>query len=125
MPGAFDRSRIFGLEIIGKLPAKAKLVLEAPLALAEIMGKGRKFEVDEKRKTALFALRPSGRHLFDRITLPAKSRNRLQLLVSIPERDRKHRFNIAARQIFEKDEVGRVTWVLAPDVRKKKKAMPA
>ncbi len=62
---------------------------------------------------ARLALRPSGRHALPAIALPRKSSNRLRLLVAIPEAQREQRYHVAARQLEGKEELGRVTWVLA------------
>lgn len=121
-PGAFDKARAFDLEIMGKLPNDAKLFMEVPIEFLDLLKEiGPKFEIDEKKRVARMRLRPSGKHLFPRLTLPAKSRSRLRLLVQIPENMRKRTFQIAARQMNEEQEMGRVTWQLAPDVAKKKK----
>jgi len=122
VPGAFDKARRFDIEVLGKLPDGARLILEVPLAFMQLMHEPyQKVEIDEKRRVALIRLRPSGRHRLPSLLLPAKSRHRLRLLVSIPEALRKHSYQVAVRQIWEKEEVGRVTWLLAPGVRKKRK----
>lgn len=121
-PGAFDKARLFDLEVMGKLPSEAKLFLEVPIEFLDVLKEaGPKFEIDEKKRVARLRLRSSGKHLFPRLTLPAKSRNRLQILVQIPENMRKRTFQIAARQMNEGEEIGRVTWQLSPDVAKKRK----
>jgi hypothetical protein len=38
----------------------------------------------------------------------------MRLLVNVPQEMRKHQFEIFARQWFENEEVGRVTWRLVP-----------
>ena len=66
-------------------------------------------------------IRPSGVFAFPEVLLPAKSRTAMRLLASIPLALRKNRYQLAVRQTWEQQEMGRVTWVLAPDVRKKHK----
>ena len=115
MPGAFDKARRFRLELLAKLPAEATLMLELPLRLLGALGeRHQQCEIDRERKVVRLRLRPSGRHALPLMALPAKSRHRLRLLVSVPEKLRERRYQVAARQLYEGEELGRVTWVLAP-----------
>lgn len=115
MPGAFDERRRFGLEVLAKLPADAKLMLEIPLGpLGQFGERHQQCEIDRERKVARLRLRPSGRHALPLLNLRAKSRNRLRLLVAFPDKLRQHSYQVAARQIWEHEELGRVTWMLAP-----------
>jgi hypothetical protein len=115
MPGAFDETRRFRLELIGRLPAEARLELEMPLRFAALLGEqAHHCSIDRKKRVARLRLRPSGLQQLPWISLPAKSRSRLRLLVSIPEKLRKQRYQVAARQVWGEQEVGRVTWMLAP-----------
>src|SRR5688572_23838313 len=43
-----------------------------------------------------------------------KARIPLRLLVKIPEAMRQHEFELFARQVYEGEEVGRITWRLVP-----------
>lgn len=114
-PGAFDQARPFRLEVLAKLPEEARLELEVPLRLLELLGEERqRFSVDRRRKSARARLRPSGRHGLGPMVLPAQSRNDLRLLVGIPEGLRDNRYRVAVRQLWEGEELGRVTWELAP-----------
>jgi len=67
---------------------------------------------------ALVVLAPSGRHHLGEILLPAKSAIPVRLHVYIPEGDRDHDYQVALRQLFDGDEVGRVTWQLTSRVGK-------
>jgi len=118
VPGAFDEARRFRLDVIARLPVEARLELELPLALAALLGERiTHAEVDRKRRTMRIRLRPSGLQALPWLTLAAKARHRLRLLVAVPEKLRKHRYQVAVRQVWEEQEMGRVTWVLAPKVK--------
>lgn len=115
-PGAPDKARYMALEVIGKLPDGARSLLEVPLGFYELLQKCHQFDVsiDRKRGVALIPLNPYGRTCFGEVLFPAKSRTALRLLVQIPEEQRKATYRIAVRQIWEAEEVGRVTWQLQP-----------
>jgi hypothetical protein len=51
---------------------------------------------------------------FGEVPFPAKSRTAMRLLVHIPEEHRRRVFRIAVRQLWQGEEVGRVTWQLQP-----------
>jgi hypothetical protein len=56
----------------------------------------------------------AGRTSFAEVAFPAKARIGMRLLVDIPKELRQHEFEIAVRQLYQKREVGRVTWRLVP-----------
>lgn len=114
-PGAPDKARHMVLEVIGKLPEGAKAMLEVPLPFFELLHEVHqlgKIAIDRKRKVAHIPVNPHGRMRFGEIPFPAKSRTALRLLVQIPEKYRKEAYQIAVRQLWERKEVGRVTWLL-------------
>jgi hypothetical protein len=59
-------------------------------------------------------LKAHGKHALGEALFPAESKARLRLFVQIPERRRTHPYEIAVRQLYRGEEVGRVTWQLAP-----------
>ena len=123
VPGArrFDRARPFQLEVSARLPKGAKAFLEVPEAFARRLKLAREqFVSVEKSKVVRIPLPVPGRRTLPEVSFPAKSRTPMRLLVQIPEQWRKHAFEIAVRQIFEKEEVGRVTWRLVPKEKKKR-----
>jgi len=114
-PGAPDKARYMALEFIGKFPEGAKAMLEVPLGFYERLREYNqlgKISIDRKRGVALIPINPFGRMRFSEVLFPARSRTVLRLLVQIPERRRKEIYQIVARQIWEREEVGRVTWQL-------------
>lgn len=114
-PGAPDKARPMALEVIGKLPQGAKALLEVPLGLYELLHERYqlgKATIDRRRGVALLPVNPYGRMRFGEVVFPAKSRAACRLLIQIPEKNRRETYRIAVRQLWEGQEVGRVTWQL-------------
>jgi hypothetical protein len=119
-PGAFDRARPFQLEVCSRLPKGAKVYLEVPEAFArQLRLAARQAELDQRRKVVRIPMHVPGCRRLPEVLFPAKSRTRMRLLVNIPKELRKHAFEISVMQLFEKEEVGRVTWRLGPKPKKK------
>jgi len=113
-PGAPDKARRMRLEVIARLPKGAKILLEAPLYLIDTMQVRSPFlKLDKKSSVAWIPINPQGQNSFGEILFPAKSRTKLRLLVHIPEELRKNEYEVFVRQLYEDEEVGRVTWRLA------------
>ncbi len=116
-PGAPDKARHMELEVIGKLTDGARAALEVPLVFYELLHERNqlgKVSIDRKRAVALIPVNRRGLISFGEVLFPVKSRTALRLLVQIPEVHRKQTYQIAVRQIWEHEEVGRVTWQLQP-----------
>jgi len=118
--GAPDKARRMGLEIVGRLPKGAKALLEVPREFAQ-MAQARPVPVEgaENDRVVYLPLNALGANMFGPLDFRAKARIPMRLLVHIPEELRANEYEIFARQIFEEDEVGRVTWRLAPPKRPK------
>jgi Subtilase family len=123
VPGAFDTSHTFVLETIARLPADSRAMIEIPGWLADALrphpceGK-----VDAKSRAVRIPFSPSGQHRLGTAVLHAKSLADCQLLVKIPETERKrHAYEVAIRQVYDEVEVGRVTWRLGGPKNPKKK----
>ncbi|MBS0174914.1 MAG: S8 family serine peptidase [Nitrospira sp.] len=113
VPGAPDRARYMSLEFISSLPDGAKAMVEVPQGLYERLNIRHQLgglSLDLKRRVGLIRINPQGRTRFGKVLLPAKSRHALRLLVFIPEKNRSGVYQIAARQLWEGAEMGRVTW---------------
>ncbi|HEV8365516.1 MAG TPA: S8 family peptidase [Gemmatimonadaceae bacterium] len=110
--GAPDRARLFDLEVFRDLPRDAKVVLQIPLGLAAKLRHGRlwKMEVDRKQRFALLELPPLPRFHLGAIRLGPRAKYPARFLVHGVPGMEKGGHGIAIRQLFEKDEVGRVTW---------------
>jgi hypothetical protein len=114
-PGAPDRARYMALEVLAKLPEGAKAALEVPLNLYELLRERDQLgsiSTDDRRRVALIPVNPHGHVLFGDVLFPARSRAALRLLVHIPDKFRKQSYRVAVRQLWERQEVGRVTWQL-------------
>ena len=117
VPGWPDRRIRMRLEIEARLPEGARLLLEAPVNFLELaQGLTPFVEVDRETGTARVPLPVSGRYAFADMLFPAKARFALRLLADVPKEAREKTFRLAARQMHGKEELGRVTWLLAPDV---------
>ena len=120
VPGTPDRARRMRLEVVARLPKGAKVLLEAPLHLIDAMQERSPFvKLEEKSRVAWIPINPHGSRLLGEVLFPAKSRNKLRLLVYIPEELRKNEYEVFVRQLYQNEEVGRVTWRLAPRNRQK------
>jgi hypothetical protein len=120
-PGAPDAARPMQLEVQARLPDGARAFLELPQYVVEKLDEYPNHreelegvEAPEGEAVAYIPMNPHGRRLLDAISFPAKSRTEMRLLVHVPEADRENSYQVAVRQLFEKDEVGRVTWQLSP-----------
>ena len=117
-PGAPDKDRRFRLEVMALLPDRARVWLEGPQHLmADMHGHAVGLEVDKELPIARLELNPHGLTRFQEIVFPANSRSELRLLVQIPEEEREHEYDVYIRQMYENEEVGRVTWRLSPPSR--------
>ena len=114
-PGADDRRRRFCLEVIVKLPPGAKCYLESPVALAQAMNAITPATV-VKDGLARIPVNPLGGQRMGCAVFPPKHAFPMRLLVHIPEAHRGGTYDVAVRQLCEGEEVGRVTWRLAPVV---------
>jgi hypothetical protein len=122
MAGAPDRGRVFDIEVVGRLPEGARLMLELPAALAgrlrahhlvvdgEVPGFGR--EPDPENKVIVVA--PHGSTRFADVLLAAAAAFPCRLFADVPEDARKGSYRVYVRQLYKNEEVGRVTWLLAP-----------
>ena len=116
-PGAPDKGRRMGLKVSAKLPRDAKALLEIPLVLFDLLCESFQFnsvKIDKKRNTVLIPINPHGDSYLGDVLFPAKSRMGLRLLVKIPKESRHNAYLISAKQFWEKEELGRVTWKIQP-----------
>jgi serine protease len=128
VPGAFDTSRAFELQAIGRLPAGSRAFLEMPAWLADSL-RPHVVEVkyDTRHGTARMPLHPAGVLRLGTAILHARSRAACTLLVEIADKSRRAPYDFAVRQLYKQQEVGRITWRFAalkkacrqPDQREK------
>ncbi len=114
-PGPPDRARRMRIEIIGGLPGGSRAMLEVPLEMAQLLQSwSPQARATGRNDAALIPVAPFGRSKFPEISFPTRSRAKLRLLLHIPRDLRSHPYEIAVRQVWRDQEVGRVTWRLAP-----------
>ena len=121
--GAPDGAREFRLEILRHLPRDARLQLEVPLGLAAKLRRGRLWTVavNRERRTAIIDLPPLPRLDLGAIRLGAGARYRSRFIVHGSRSLKAGGHGVAVRQLFEKEEVGRVSWQFHVRTRKGKK----
>jgi hypothetical protein len=110
--GAPDRPRPFHFEILQKLPRDAKVLLQLPLALASKLRRGRLWEmkIDRDRHMATIHIPPIARMEFGPVRLGKAARYPARFIVHGAKGMERGGHAIAVRQLFDKAEVGRVTW---------------
>lgn len=112
LPGSPDAMRVFDFEIRQQLPAGVKVTLEIPLALFAVLPKGNLPKPVMVRGGVQLPL-PPGRSLpFCGVRLGAGVRHRCRFLVKGDRGLERGGNRLAIRQIFDGEEVGRVTWAL-------------
>jgi subtilisin family serine protease len=115
--GAPDSERTFDLEILQSCPEAIHLRWELPLPLLEQLDADfEEVEVDEKRRRATALLRPSRKLVLPGVTLEKSTRHPCRFLLDAAERLPEASCTIAIRQLYERFEVGRITWELRPAV---------
>lgn len=110
--GAPDRPRVFDLEIIQHLNKGVRVWLEVPMGLAKqfVAGRRWKYDIDRRNRTARLLL-PAVPHLYlPEIRFGKAARIKAQFRVEGIKKYVQRGNWIAIRQLFEKEEVGRVTW---------------
>jgi serine protease len=118
--GAPDRARRMQLEIVPRLPTGSEIMLEMSPEFAERLRvcphhlMSPDSPKPDSTRVVHVVINPCGRLSFPPVAFPAKARIPLRLLVKIPEAMQKHQFELFARQTYEGEEVGRVTWRLVP-----------
>lgn len=98
-----------------RLPKGAQMWLEGPkLFMEKIIGSRQNFEKGSDVDRVRVPINPHGVNQFLEVPFPSELRAKMRLSVEIPEELRKGVFEIYARQLYQGEEVGRVTWLLAP-----------
>ena len=117
-PGAPEFARVFGLQVVARLPEGAEAWLEMPIYLADALGlRSPYLRLDLAQGLALLPVNPHGYTLLGEALFPGNSAAQLRLLVRIPERFRGQAYELFVRQLYGGEEVGRVTWRLEPPQR--------
>jgi Subtilase family len=112
--GAPDRPLRMRLEVVAALPAGAKALLEVPLHMLDALEeRPEAIKIEKRRGMAHLPVNPHGRFDLGEVLFPAEAHARLRLMVRIPEKERKNEYDVFVRQLYQREEVGRVTWRLA------------
>lgn len=111
--GAPDLGRYFDLEIIQRLPEHAKAVLEIPLALFAGLQRNSSLEaeLDRKRQVANLSLPQLRRVSLGHVKLSKGAQHPCRLILTGMKGKHTQGHSVAIRQLFEQQEVGRVTWL--------------
>ncbi len=118
-----DIVRMFDFGIIRRLPDGADVFLEVPLAFLGQIGERRflEYEVDRKKGLARILL-PARRSLgLCGVRLPAGARLPATFVVKAPKKVKLEGHSLAIRQLYEGEEVGRVTWAFQTRDRKERR----
>ena len=119
-PGVPDRALMMHLETAARLPRPSRVWLEMPPAVADLKGIWADPPTKKGSDDAIFVpANPCGRHYFRESLFPAQSEANLALVIYVPPELRKDSYSISVRQVYEDQEVGRVTWRLIPNNRLK------
>jgi hypothetical protein len=119
--GAPDRARRMAIEVAGRLPEGARLLLEIPRAFLERTGRQPHTKSIAKGDMAVLPVNPHGKLRLGDAPIPAKARMHARLLAQIPKAAQAHEFEVYVRQMFGEQEVGRVTWRLTPERKGKER----
>jgi hypothetical protein len=126
--GAPDRRARMALDVIAKLPAGARLWLEAPIALLKALNvRGKIMPVKGNKEIGRIACLPSGLQRIGSMRFPAKFRARPRIVVELPKEARRHSgYQVSVRQVYVEqglnEEVGRVTWhLVSPEFLKRRR----
>lgn len=114
--GAPDMGRYFDLEIIQRIPRDVEVWLEIPQSLFAFLPKLQfpKIKLARKEKIARVKLPKLHRILLRRVRLGRSILHKCRFLVKGSKNMNRACHSIAIRQIYNNEEVGRVTWALRP-----------
>jgi serine protease len=126
IPGAFDTSRRFEVEALGRLPEGSRVFLDMPAWFAEsLRPKPPELKYDQKRRTARMPLRFAGKQRIGAVTLHARTEASCRLLARLPDKQREHTYEFSIRQRYKGHEVGRLTWRFGGDVGRRARSRTA
>lgn len=110
--GAPDRQRIFDIEILQYTSKGVRVWLEVPLGLAKQFSDGRRweYEINRKNQTVRLLLPSIPRLYIPEVSLSKRVRHGSRLVVEGIRKIVQQGNWVAIRQLFEHEEVGRITW---------------
>jgi len=117
--GAPDKARRMRLEVVARLPKGSRIWLDAPIAFVNAQRyRPPTHRVDKKLQRVRIPVNPHGAYAFDELLFPAKARFAMRLIVRLPKGARRVPCEVYARQLYAREEVGRVTWRLVPPAKR-------
>lgn len=112
--GPPDRPREMTLTFVAHLPEGARAWLEGPEQELLPLLQATPALIKRSDERVCIDLHPQGTTLFGAVRLDARQQIPVQLRVQIPEAHRNLSYDIVLRQLYEGQEVGRISWRLAP-----------
>jgi len=111
--GAPDRSRVFDLEVLQRLPRNAQAILEMPVQLFAGLPRNAFLgvKIDRKEQYVRVSLAHLRRLELSNVRLRKGARHRCRLIVTGLKGNQALGHSVAIRQLYEGQEVGRITWV--------------
>lgn len=118
-----DIARVFDFEVIQRLPERVEVLLEIPLAVLGQIRERRwwRYDVDRKRGIAQIQLPPRRSIGLCGVRLPAGARLRSRFLLRRPKKTPLVGHALAIRQLYDGEEVGRVTWAFEHRMKEDKR----
>ncbi|CAG5003786.1 hypothetical protein DYBT9275_03229 [Dyadobacter sp. CECT 9275] len=111
--GSPDKARPFEIEILNRLPEGARIILEIPYKLYVFSKiRGVEAKVDRKSNRVLLYLPNLRKISLGEIQLPKEAKYACRMHIKGGKNYEKGAYQVAVRQLYEKFEVGRVTWSL-------------
>jgi hypothetical protein len=119
MTGAEGEPELFDFEVERNVPWDAKLVLEGPVQLIclQLGRTSRDVKIDRRKKTAAMVLPSLPRIALGRVRLGKGDRFPCRLTLIPGKTEITWGHGVAVRQLYRREEVGRVGWQFAPEVR--------
>ncbi len=107
-----DQRRLFDFVIEQRLAERVNVKLELPLQIMKpfVSGLDVDFKVDRRRRTAIIDLPRSQRLSIRNVALPSEARLQCRFIVEGAAKSGRPGNNISIAQIWDRLEVGRVTW---------------
>ena len=119
-------ANVFGVVSLAGMPVQGRLIKEGPgrlvgglkLAPGQVEANEDIGAHPDDRRRMHIPIGPQGVGRLGEVELKADARVASHLLVELPEEHRGSSHEVAARQLYNGQEVGRITWRLMPEVDK-------
>ena len=109
-------------EVGAFLPEGSQVFLQVSLLFLDlIMQRSPYIKIDRKKQVAIIPLKYCGIHVIGELMYPAGIKFKMKLLVKLPKISSQSQFEIFVRQVYQRREVGRITWKLKQAIIKRTK----